>query len=169
MLRKLALFAVLAPCLIGAQGSVKTSQGDRTKVLDVAAKTPFFTQKGADAVKKVIAGADARKADEKVLDPADSKPSGQTPIAPTGTPAQLPATQAPSQAPQAPAPEPVFAWRLQGISYGKRHGMALFVQDGKDVSAFNGSTLDPDTKVLSVTRRLVVVEFHGKRLELMPW
>jgi len=171
MLRKLAFSAVLLPCLIGAQGLIKAQQTDRTKALDAAAMTPFFTKRGADAVKKVIAGADARKADEKVLDPLDTKPGEpMSPQGAQGKPVQGQPLPGPGgQSPQAPAPPPVFSWHLLGISYGSRQGMALFQAGNQSVSVFDGSSLDPDTKVVSITKRLVVIEFHGKRLELMPW
>ncbi|HTQ09222.1 MAG TPA: hypothetical protein VMI31_04050, partial [Fimbriimonadaceae bacterium] len=74
MLRNLALSAVLLPCLIGAQGLVQGPQPDRTKVLDAMGKTPFFSQRGADAVKRVVSGAAERKEEEKVTDPLDAKP-----------------------------------------------------------------------------------------------
>jgi len=171
MLRRFAFTAVFLPCLIGAQGLIKPPQADRTKALDAAAMTPFFTKRGADSVKKVIAGADARKADEKVLDPLDAKPGQPMPQqgaqgkAIQGQPLPGPGGQGPA----APAADPIFAWHLMGISYGKREGMALFQAGSQSVSVFNGSSLDPDTKILSITKRLVVVVFHGKRLELMPW
>ena len=84
-------------------------------------------------------------------------------------PQGFPVQQAKPTIPAAPVAATTFTWRLVGISYGKRDGMALFQSDGKSMSACIGTTLDPDTKIVSVTRDLVIVDFHGKRLELTPW
>ena len=168
MMRALALLLVLVPCMLLAQDRAK-QQSDRAKVLDVAATTPFFTKKGADAVKRVIAGGDAHKADEKALDGPDPLRPAAPQQSAGAKPTDGPQPQAqPPQAPQ-PAPEPTFAWRLVGISYGKRHGMALFQADGHAVTVQNGMTLDSETKVVSISKWRVVVDFHGKRLELTPW
>jgi hypothetical protein len=170
MIRNVVLAIVLLPCLAVTQGVAKV-QKDRAKVLDGAAMTPFFTQKGADAVKRVIAGADARKEDEKATDPLDgkaAKPGQAAPLkfGPNGLPIQgNPAPQ--QQAP--PPPDAPFTWRLIGISYGKRQGMALFQANGVNKTVWDGSDLDSDTKIVSVSRSRVVIVFHGKRLELSPW
>lgn len=171
MLRNLALLLVLVPAAIFSQDAAKV-QRDRTKALDAAATTPFFTARGAAAVKRVIAGADAMKNDEKVTDPLDAKsaaqPGGKAAGAPAGqqAPGALPA---PQQRPAAPAPDPVFGWRLVGISYGKKQGMALFRTEGRQQTVVNGASLDPDTKILAISRSKVRLEFHGKKLDLTPW
>jgi hypothetical protein len=172
MLRQLALSLLLVPCLGVPQNPAPSK--DRVKALDAAAATPFYTKKGADALKRVVAGAEERKQDEKVTDPLDGKttvvPGAKPPpggTVPTGTAA--PGQAQPVTQPAPPAPDPVFAWRLVGISYGSHQGMALFQTDGKSVSAHNGASLDPETKVVSVSRTRVVLVFHGKRLELTPW
>jgi hypothetical protein len=173
MLRKLALSLLLVPSLgVPQNPAVEKSRG---KALDAAAATPFYTKKGADALKRVMAGGDDRKRDEQATDPLDGKPT----IVPAGKslpagPAAAAKGQNPGEPqlqaqPAAPAVEPVFAWRLVGISYGRQKGMALFQADGKTISAHDGATLDPETKVVSVTRSRVVLVFHGKRLELTPW
>jgi hypothetical protein len=164
MLRTLAISLLLLPCLIAAQDQSK-QQKDRTRVLDTAAKTPFFTQRGADSVKKVIAGGQVRKDDETVLDPVDPKTPPSRPLAPGQ---KAPQKGLPSPAP-APVPEPVFAWRLIGISYGKHHGVALFQSAERSRTASPGTSLDVETKVLSVDKSHVVLMFHGKRLDLIPW
>ncbi|HVT12632.1 MAG TPA: hypothetical protein VHE55_10215 [Fimbriimonadaceae bacterium] len=168
MLRKIVFSTLLVPVLIGAQGIVKAPQADKTKVLDAAAKTPFFTQRGADAVKRVVAGGDAHKADEKALDPTPQ--GGPAQPGQPGLPGQLPPGQPqPNQQAPAPPPEQPFAWRLVGISYGKRKGMALFQQNDRNKSVFAGETLDTDVKVVTISRRAVVLLVHGKRIALMPW
>lgn len=169
MLRVLALTMLLAPGLLIAQSPDK-NQRDRTKALDAAAATPFFTKKGADAVKRVIAGGQARSADDKSLDSPESK-SAQAPQA--GQPTQLgqlPQGQianGPQQAP--PAPEPVFSWRLTGMCIAKHRGMALFSADGRSISVSEGGSLDADTKIVSISKSHVAVLFHGKHFDLMPW
>ena len=171
MLRQLALSLLLVPCL-GVPQNLAPNK-DRVRALDAAAATPFYTKKGADALKHVMAGGDERKLEEKATDPFVSKlggapavnPAPSGPATPSG-PGQVPGQPQPAAQPQ---PDPVFAWRLVGISYGSRQGMALFQTDGKSVSAYNGATLDPETKVVSVSRTRVVLVFHGKRLELTPW
>ncbi|MFI5386497.1 MAG: hypothetical protein ACHQ50_10300 [Fimbriimonadales bacterium] len=169
MLRVFAITLLLVPGLLAAQNQSKL-QNDRTRVLDVAASTPFFTKRGADAVKRVIAGGQARNIDERVLAPLDEKPGPAAPNAGPGQPPKLgQAPQGQPQAPAAPAPEPKFGWRLAGISYGSRHGLALFQADGKSISVGNGSALDPDTKIVAVSKSIVVLDFHGKRLALTPW
>lgn len=177
MIRNLVLAAVLLPSLVLSQGMSKGQGEDpaklrkqRTNVLDTAAKTPFFTQKGADAVKRVITGADTHKDDEKATDPLDSKSQGGAPSAKPqpGQPGPTDAGAATKQQP-VPEPEPTFAWRLIGISYGSKHGMALFRDTASTKSVGAGASLDTDTKIVSITRSRVVLVFHGKRLELIPW
>lgn len=169
MVRKLALALVLLPTLGIPQGGLIKSQEKRTKALDAAATTPFFTKRGAEDVRKVVAGADRQKQDEKATDPFDGKradPRGvtnpQSPIVPPQEGQNPPVAQK-------PAPDPVFAWRLVGISYGKRQGMALFEGSGKDISVQSGSQLDSETKIVSITSKQVTLTFRGKRLALTPW
>lgn len=175
MLRITAFALILLSVVVPAQDKSK-AQPDRGKVLDAAAKTPFFTAKGADAVKRVIAGGQVRNVDEKLLDPAAKAPAQQnatqTPQPAPGQPAQpnQPGPAQPGQ--QAPTPPPAdkpFTWRLVGISYGKRQGMALFLLDGKSKTVCKGESLDEDAKVVSVDRRHVVLLIHGKRVALSPW
>lgn len=169
MLRRLAVTAVLLPSVLVAQNVIK-GQNDRTKVLDVAANTPFFTKAGANAVKKVVAGGESHKADENVLEPVDTKAASQ-PQSPKGPSVPGAAPGGPDNKPQAapPAPEAPFAWRLIGISFGRRNGMALFESGGKNLTVQTGAVLDGEAKVIEVTKQRVVVLFHGKRLELIPW
>lgn len=172
MLRVTAFALILLSVVVSAQDKSK-AQPDRGKVLDAAAKTPFFTQKGADAVKRVIAGGQVRNVDEKLLDPATkaaAQPNpAQTPQPAPGQPSQPGPVQPGQQAPTPPPAGKPFTWRLIGISYGKRQGMALFLLDGKSKSVCKGESLDEDAKVLSVDRRHVVLMIHGKRVALSPW
>ncbi len=170
MLRKHGYLLALLPCVLVAQGPAGSQDAAKAKTLDGLAKTPFLTQRSADAVKNVMAGGAKHKAEEKVLDPA-------APSAATASPnAVKPALNAPAagqpangQPTPAAAPEPKFGWRLIGISVGKRQGIALFESDGKSKSVSRGAQLDSDSKVLSISKTRVTLDFHGKRLELMPW
>jgi hypothetical protein len=165
MLRTWAISLLLISCLAAvAQDKSKVTKA-QTRALDAASATPFLTKKGGDAVKRVIAGGDEHKADEKAFAPADAK--GAPPMSPNFAQPQMQGPQMP--APVAPAPIPPFEWRLIGISYGKKQGMALFQSTGKSLTVSSGGTLDPDTKIVSISHKTVVLVYHGKRLELTPW
>jgi len=133
------------------------------------AKTPFFNQPGADAVKRVVAGAATHKEDEKAVYPSGPQQPGGAGVQGAPNSGQPTSGQPVSAAPPKPPAEPVFAWRLVGISYGARKGMALFEGDGRNQTVHDGTALDGETKIVSISRREVVLVFHGKRLELTPW
>lgn len=172
MRRALPVLLVLALSVAGlpqSKGDNASLQKQRQRTLDVAAKTPFFTKRGAEAVGRVVAGGQERKAAEAVTDPSNH------PIAPAPQvdPNAIPSTPGPDLAPppKSPAPVPVdkpFSWRLLGIACAKHSGAAVFEGGGRSVTARAGARLDPDTRVVAVSREFVRIEFKGKTLDLAP-
>lgn len=72
--------------------------------------------------------------------------------------------------PEAPVvvqpPEPQFTYRLSGVMLGAKP-MAVFtdLQGNQRLILLNGA-LDPESKVLSISKDAVTVRFHGKTLRL---
>ena len=141
-------------------------QKQRTKVLDVAASTPFFGKAQADAVKRVISGGDARKAtEEEAL--GGPQPQAQSSSVARTYPQARPTAQ-PTAAPLAPPSAPVFTARLIGITHGHQSWLASFQLDGRPVLAGVGKHVD-GAKVISISRSRVVLLFAGQKMTLAPW
>ncbi len=168
MVRTLALaMLVCLASLGGAQKKPPTLQQQRTKALDAAALTPFFTKRGADNVKRVIDGADTRKVTENdALRETKADPIATPTPKPDAKPVEQPPQ--PQAAPQQPQSQPEHKLRLLGISFGNRGGMALFQLDGQNVTVRAGAHIG-DAKVLTVDRHSVVIALNKQRIELTPW
>lgn len=177
MRRALPVTLILALSVAGLPQTKGEVQKQRQRTLDVAAKTPFFTKRGADAVRRVVAGGQERKAAEAVTDPLDHPAAPASPAAPGAVQGAVPGATpgvAPGSvaAPKPPAPAPVdkpFSWHLLGIACAKDSGAAVFEGSGRSITARAGARLDPDTRVVAVSRQFVRIEFKGKTLDLAPW
>lgn len=171
MRRTLPVMLILALSVAGLPQTKGEVQKQRQRTLDVAAKTPFFTKRGADAVRRVVAGGQERKAAEAVTDPLDH-PAAPAPQPTQGTTPGASPEAAPGAVPAPKPPAPVdkpFAWHLLGIACAKDSGAAVFEGSGRSVTARAGARLDPDTRVVAVSRQFVRIEFKGKTLDLAPW
>jgi hypothetical protein len=63
-------------------------------------------------------------------------------------------------------PEPQFSYRLSGVMLGAKP-MAVFTDlQGNQRLVLLGGALDPESKVLSISKDAVAVRFHGKTLRL---
>jgi hypothetical protein len=150
--------------LYAQSGQSPKAKAGQDKALNAAAHAPMFTQRAADKVKEVRDGGNARKQDEAVLDPAKQNPNT---VQSGPQPGQDPKAE---QAPPPPPPPKVIAWRLKGTVSSKKGAVAVFDVGGPNpVMVRPGQNIDPDAKLLRVSRKMIVVEFDGHQLSMSPW
>jgi hypothetical protein len=149
------------------QAPTKADSVKMKRKADAAAMTPFVTKHQADTLKKVIDGADERKADEPIAYNGDAgpfQPSGATGAAPQGPAApgkeQGPEADPSKVAPEAPKPEPAAPeYRLMGTVCGEGKDVAMFYQGSEWPKMMRvGDQLDPTTKIVAISRGKVILE-----------
>lgn len=165
----IALVVSAFPAL-AAQGNSATPKSQEQKKLerkiDGVTTTPFVTKHQGESLKKVIAGGERMKEDEKLTLPDPMQPkmsssdSVQAPAQPGSAAPQGAEPGAPQAQPEAPKPEEAKKeFRLMGTVCGKGPDLAIF-DKGEDWPAMlkAGDALDEKTKVISVENGKVTLE-----------